>query len=211
MIWLQLPWKFYSLNRSIYQPCVLFPYQKFWAPEVVQTSQKHIFSWCLSKFVVSNPNQIQYISYFYSVSSISIPSNNYFKPLGHSSNLLLYPLFPADKNTSKTALNSQVPLRLNNLSTVTFVLSYLYLSRGRNVPPSTWSLILVLPEPYPSVKPQLLYSFNFCSSLAASFWLSICSHLFHVKMLTSLSLQSTFSKYWHVSHHHRSFHKGIIQ
>lgn len=146
------------------------------------------------------PIPVKYNTFHILILSVpsSIPSSNYFKPLGHSSNFLLYLLFSADKNITITVLNSQ------SLWDLTIYLhSHLFYPistcpKGEMplpfmVPPSTSSLILILPEPYPSAKPHLLYSFNFWSTLAA-FCLYICSHLFHIKMLTSLSLQSTFSK-----------------
>lgn len=126
----------------------------------------------------------------------SFPSSRYFKPLCHSLNLL-YLLFSEDENVNNTALNCKAPLLPNNLSPL--VLS---------CPSCLW--LFLLPPCWsqssqslsPLVKPSLLYSFHYCLILASSFCWYTCLSLFHMKMLTSLSLQSTFTKYQHVFPHH---------
>lgn len=133
---------------------------------------------------------------------------SYFKPLCHYSNLLPHLLFTADKNLNKTALNWQAPLLSSNLSISILALScpscpWFFL------PPQLWSQSSQSLSP--RVKPYLLHGFHSCSVLASSFCWYTSSSLFYIKMLTSLSQQSTVSKYWHVSFHHsQSIYQGIL-
>lgn len=151
----------------------------------------------------------KYNSYIWFYSAVSsFPSISCFKPLCHPLNLLLYLRISADENLNEAALNCPAPLLLNNWSTFRFGLScsscpWLFLL------PPLWSLSSQSQSP--SIKLHLPYSSHCCSVLPSSFCWCTCSILFHIKMLTSLSQQSTSSKYWHASpHHSHSIHKGIL-
>lgn len=103
---------------------------------------KHIFFEGLSVWFAISAKCNSYIWILLSASSF--PTGSSFKPLWHSSNLLLHLLFSGDENLNKTAFNCQaLPLPIN-LSIFTFVLSY---------PFGSWpffsvsTLISALPEP----------------------------------------------------------------
>lgn len=142
---------------------------------------KHIFFGSLSKCVVCNPSQRQYIYIWILLSASSFPSGSYSKALWHTLNLLLYVLF-SDENLNKTALNCQTLLLLISLSIFTFVLSR---PSGSCPPPLFFASTLIAAQPEP-VKPYLLYRFHSCSVLVSLFCWFTSSSLFHTKMLASL-------------------------